>query len=169
MSNNTVFKLPPVIAELRAAQQEVVRHYAHTELTFTLDGKLVGDIGEAIALEYFDVEQERNRQGKLMRRKGIDAVVRGERATVQIKATGGTRTGPAFSRGDTPADLLLFLRIDWQACTATVIYNGPEAPIRACLGMPTGQGTVSVRLNEVLRIGSTITDPRMRVPLRSCP
>ena len=164
MPVQVTFPLPTSITKLRAAHQDLVHHYAHTGLTFTLDGKLVGDIGEAIALEYFDIEQPRDARGEFKRIKGIDAVVCGTRKTVQVKATGKPKTGPAFSRGEAVADLLLFLRIDWEAGAATVLYNGPEAPIRSCLRSSTEKGTVSVRLAAVLKVAKTITDQRLQVP-----
>lgn len=49
----TRFKLPPVIAELVLARDRVRGHYNVPGLSFTLDGKLVGDIGEAVAAELF--------------------------------------------------------------------------------------------------------------------
>ncbi|WP_423814968.1 DUF6998 domain-containing protein, partial [Pseudomonas viridiflava] len=45
------FRLPEVIADLWKAQQALAAHYVSTGLKFTLDGRLVGDIAEALALE----------------------------------------------------------------------------------------------------------------------
>ena len=58
------FKLPPAIATLVDARNSVREHYetvlrsqgSNVELKFTLDGNLVGDIGEAIATELFGVK-----------------------------------------------------------------------------------------------------------------
>ena len=52
-ADETTFVLPPVIAAMVEARNEVRAHYAailrqqgsETELNFTLDGNLVGDIG----------------------------------------------------------------------------------------------------------------------------
>lgn len=79
--HDLVLQLPPLIRRLRDAQQALAEHYARTELKFTLDGRLVGDIGEAIALEYFDIERPKART------KGVDALVRATGESVQIKTT----------------------------------------------------------------------------------
>ncbi|EJT05004.1 hypothetical protein RCCGE510_11114 [Rhizobium sp. CCGE 510] len=73
--------MPPVIAELVIARDRVRRHYAVPGLSFTLDGKLVGDLGEAVAAELF---------GLILRPgggTGIDGHALDGRS-VQVKATG---------------------------------------------------------------------------------
>lgn len=47
------FVLPPVIRELIVARNNVRDHYASSGLSFTLDGNLVGDLGEALAADLF--------------------------------------------------------------------------------------------------------------------
>ena len=121
-----VFPLPAAMRHLWEAQQEIVRHYGWTKLKFTLDGRLVGDLAEAIALEHFDLEPCAKRT------KGVDALVAGTTRTVQVKAS-GNGSGPTFSKGSGKADYLLFLRLDFAGGSAAVEYNGPEAPIRALL------------------------------------
>lgn len=51
----TSFYLPPVVTELLSARNRLRDHYRSAGLTFTLDGNLVGDIGEAIAAELFGI------------------------------------------------------------------------------------------------------------------
>lgn len=158
-----VFSLPPLIEELRVAHQALVNHFASTGLKFTLDGRLVGDIGEAIALEYFAIERPKSRT------KGVDAIVSTTGQTVQVKTTGQERAGPAFGRGNAVADLLLFFRLDMLSGTAIVLYNGPEAPIRRSLPSSPNAGTISARLSAVLEAGRQLQrdQPQMRVPLRA--
>ena len=120
-------RIPQAVMELVAAQKRVVEHYAWTGLRFTLDGRLVGDLGEAIALEHFELVPCDQREN------GIDVRVPGSRRTVQIKAS-GTGHGPTFSKGVGTADLLLFLSLDFETGWATVAYNGPEEPVRRLLG-----------------------------------
>jgi hypothetical protein len=157
-----VLRLPPLIEQLREAQQALVNHFAATGLKFTLDGRLVGDIGEAIALEYFAIERPK------IRTKGVDAVVSATGQTVQVKTTGQASAGPAFSRGTAVAELLLFLRLDMLSGTAIVLYNGPEAPIRESLTSSPDAGTVSVRLSAVLEARKQLRkgQPCLQVPLR---
>ncbi|PYE40441.1 hypothetical protein DFI02_1164 [Rhizobium sp. PP-F2F-G20b] len=45
------FDLPPVITDLVLARNRLRDHYISSGLNFTLDGNLIGDIGEAVAAE----------------------------------------------------------------------------------------------------------------------
>lgn len=112
------FELPPVIKELVSARNRLREHYRSAALDFTLDGNLVGDIGEAIAAELFDL--------KLSARNGtgIDGHAVDGRS-VQVKASGSGR-GPAFRMVDTRADHLLFFNLDFEGCKGVVTFNGPE-------------------------------------------
>lgn len=113
--------------DLVRAQRRLVRHYGWTGLRFTLDGRLIGDLGEAIALEHFVLEPCKQRTN------GVDAQIPGTGRTVQIKAS-ATGHGPTFSGGKGVADLLLFFSLDFDKGCATVTYNGLEAPVRRLLG-----------------------------------
>lgn len=112
------FTLPPVVAELVAARNKLREHYKSAGLKFTLDGNLVGDIGEAVAAEVFGI--------KLVPANGtgIDGHAEDGRS-VQVKAT-GTGRGPIFRHVDTRSDHLLFFDIDFDNLRGTVIFNGPE-------------------------------------------
>lgn len=113
------FQLPPAIADLVAARNRLREHYSTVGLEFTLDGNLVGDLGEALAAEIFGI--------KLVPTKstmGIDGYAPDGR-TVQVKATGRGR-GPAFRLVETKADHLLFFDLDFEAGAGLVVYNGPE-------------------------------------------
>lgn len=122
----TTIRLPSAISHLYRAHRRLQKHFAWTELTFTLDGKLVGDIGEAIAAANFGVELCARRT------RGVDGHAPDGRS-VQVKATGRTQAGPAYSSGEGVADHLLFFRFNFERGTAEVAYNGPEAPIREML------------------------------------
>lgn len=121
------FKLPPAIAELVSARNKVRAHYqsllterqSTTLLHFTLDGNLVGDIGEAIAFELFGVQLVNAKSTE-----GIDGYAPDGR-TVQVKAT-GTNRGPAFRPTQIRANHLLFFELNLEEATGTVIFNGPE-------------------------------------------
>lgn len=121
------FDLPPAIAQLLEARNSVRKHYeailreqgSQVELKFTLDGNLVGDIGEAIATELFGVTLVDAKSTE-----GIDGHAKGGR-TVQVKAT-GTKRGPAFRQTETRADHLLFFCLDFETATGSIAYNGPE-------------------------------------------
>lgn len=129
--------LPPVIRELIVARNKIRDHYASSGLSFTLDGNLVGDLGEALAADLFGL--------KLVARNGtgIDGHAPDGR-TVQVKAS-GTGRGPAFRMVDTRAQHLLFFHLDMDACKAQLLFNGPEEVALAALPeLWTGQRMLSV-------------------------
>jgi len=131
------FPLPDAIKELIAARNNLRDHYGSSGLAFTLDGNLIGDLGEALAADVFGL--------KLVARNGtgIDGHAPDGRS-VQVKAS-GTKRGPAFRMVDTRADHLLFFHLDMDTCTAELLFNGPEDIALACLKTPwTGQRMISV-------------------------
>lgn len=119
----------PHIRGLVEARNVLRSHYDHVlrqrnsdnvKLHFTLDGNLVGDVGEGIAAEYFGII--------LVDAKstiGIDGYAPDGVTTVQVKAT-GTGRGPAFRKTEVRADYLLFFEIDFEKSVARIIFNGPE-------------------------------------------
>lgn len=123
----TKFELPGLIAKMVQARNDVRHHYQRilhdqgsaVELRFTLDGNLVGDIGEALAACLFNVRLVETKSTE-----GIDGYAPDGR-TVQVKAT-GTGRGPAFRCVETKADHLLFFDLDFDGCSGTVVFNGPE-------------------------------------------
>ena len=112
------FTLPPIFTDLVLARNRLRDRYRLAALEFTLDGNLIGDIGEAIAAELFGL--------KLSARNGtgIDGHAPDGRS-VQVKAT-GTNRGPAFRMVDTRADHLIFLSFDLDYLKGEVVFNGPE-------------------------------------------
>ncbi len=115
------FDLPAAIHDLVVARNKLRETYRKTGLTFTLDGNLIGDLGEAIAAELFDLRLE----GRNAR--GIDARDNRDR-TVQIKAT-GTGRGAVFRPSEERAAHLLVLDLDLENLKGTVVYNGPEEKV----------------------------------------
>jgi len=154
-----VLQLPEVVRNLWKAQQALAQHYSDTGLRFTLDGRLVGDIAEALALEHFDLVLPKKRTG------GVDALTKTGR-TVQVKATGKDKSGPAFTPGEGSADYLLFFRIDFEANTASIAYNGPEAPIRAILPKEDWIGSKVIPLANILQLAKKVANEQ-GVPLKS--
>lgn len=130
--------LPAEVGKLAEGIEALRQRYGHLSLTFTPDGNLVGDLGEAIAAELFGVQlSERNA-------KGIDGSLADGR-TVQVKASGRNR-GVAFTdAAGSEAELLLVLRINFRESSFEVIYRGPYAPVRALLpGSWRGQKIISM-------------------------
>lgn len=128
------FDLPDVIRLMVNARNKVRDHYwevlgrggHEVGLDFTLDGNLVGDIGESLAVEMFGIRLVDSKS-----HPGIDGYSRDGR-TVQIKAT-GRGLGPAFRLVETRANHLLFFDLNFDECSGTVFYNGPEQPVVATL------------------------------------
>lgn len=122
------FELPPEIKELVAARNNLRAHYSalfeqsgiELKLSFTLDGNLIGDLGEALAVKLFGIELVEARSTE-----GFDGYLANREKTVQVKATGSGR-GPAFRQTETRADYLLFFDLDFDTCEGTVVFNGPE-------------------------------------------
>lgn len=146
MKKIRVLSLPDQVRKLFVAQQALQQFYSWTTLKFTLDGRLVGDIAEALALEWFDLRRPPKRIG------GVDALLNDKMGTVQVKATGREETGPSFTPGAGCADHLLFFRLDWSRQTAEIAYNGPEAPVRALLPRGKWSGTREIGLSNIQRL-----------------
>ncbi|RWQ37805.1 MAG: hypothetical protein EOS21_21435 [Mesorhizobium sp.] len=145
-----MIKLPESVKALYAAHAAICQHFAHTGLTFTLDGKLVGDVGEAVVAEAFGITLCRQRT------PGVDGHAADGRS-VQIKATGRPNAGPAFTPGEGIADHLIFIRIDFAAGNAAVLYNGPEGPVRRLLP-PKWSGTKVIPMSKVLATDAIVRE-----------
>ncbi len=137
-----VLPLPKAVIDLWKSQQKLAKHYEHTGLKFTLDGRIVGDIAEALALEHFDLKLPPQRT------KGVDALTQAGK-TVQIKASGLKNKGPAFTPGTGVAHYLIFFQFNFEASSATVFYNGLEEPVRRELLPKSWAGTKVVNLSKL--------------------
>jgi hypothetical protein len=126
-----------------------VTSYASSNLRFTLDGRLVGDIAEATAADAFGLELCR------VRTPGVDAYAADGR-TVQVKAS-GIGKGPAFTPGEGRADHLIFLMLDFERAEAHVRYNGPESPVRAALPHAFA-GSKRVLLSRVVTLDAAVAE-----------
>jgi hypothetical protein len=99
-------------------------------MTFSLDGRLVGDIGELIAAEIFPLDLLGTKS------KNVDAETSsGPKRRVQIKATFG-EDGLSIKHG---SDYFIGLQLNEQA-QFRVIYNGPAKPIINYLKAPASKG-----------------------------
>jgi len=152
-----LIKLPKCIADLARAADAVRHHYKSSGLNFTLDGKLVGDIGEVVAARYFGLTICQSRLA------GVDALTKNER-TVQIKATGSPKKGPAFSKGEGRAQFLIFLYVDFENRTATILYNGLENPVRALLPREIAS-TKRLSLKRVLELDASVKSRDRLAPI----
>ncbi|NVK13117.1 MAG: hypothetical protein HWE35_02955 [Rhodobacteraceae bacterium] len=142
--------LPEAVNTLFEARADLETQFMGSGLKFTLDGKLVGDIGEAIASQAFDLEIIANNS------PGIDALT-ADGKTVQIKATGNPKGAAHFRPNDTGAEFLIVLLLDYRNRRAEVVFNGPEAGVRAYLienTTFTSQRSVSVSKLRTMQKGN---------------
>lgn len=128
MTVNNILAIPKPVMDLMKVHADLVSHFAWSKLRFTIDGRLLGDIAEAMVAEAFGLTLCAKRT------PGVDAHAADGRS-VQIKAT-AIGEGPAFSKGEGKANHLIFVRFDFPNRFAHIDYNGPEAPIRAQLSVP---------------------------------
>jgi hypothetical protein len=149
------FKMPEDIKELVAARQLLKNRYEHTKLQFTFDGKLVGDIGEALAVEIFGIELAAT--GNC----AIDGYAPDKRS-VQIKAS-GSGLGPSFQPGEQFADHLLFFGMNYDQRVAEVIFNGPEHLVRSFLPK-VWAGSRAVTINQIRRANIEVRDDQRLQP-----
>jgi len=149
------FKLPDIVMKLVAARNSLRDHYSVYELAFTLDGNLVGDIGEAIASDLFGV--------RLVQQKGIDGFAPDGRS-VQVKAS-GTRRGPAFRKVDQRADHLLCFGLDFENCKGRVVFNGPEHLALECMPPTWKSGQRMVSLSALEAANTRVDETQRLLPV----
>jgi hypothetical protein len=159
------FPLPLEIAELITARNKVREHYndklrgwgSEVDLSFTLDGNLVGDLGEALAMDLFDI--------KLVDTKSTAAIdgFTPDGRSVQVKAT-GTGRGPAFRNTEIKADHLLFFDLDFENATGGIVFNGPEH--YAVASLPADFVNQRSLTRNQIRAADKMVKDEERLPLR---
>jgi len=118
---------------------------------FTLDGHLVGSIGEVIAAYMFDLE--------LLRAStmGHDAMARDGRR-VEIKLTQGKSTALRHE----PEHLIVLQRSKRKA--VEVIYNGPGKPAWDLAGKMASNGQRCIRVSKLKGLNAAVaSEARLRV------
>ncbi len=150
------FSLPDAVGFVVKATKALRECYPNLGLKFTPDGKFVGDLGEAIAVEMFGVELKQGR--------GIDGYL-GE-IPIQIKTTGRPKGGAAFRPIDEfhpkKTHLIVYF-IDWKNAEGELIFNGMEALVRPdCKG---GQREVSRQ--KMLKTDTSGTELKIKEDFRN--
>lgn len=148
------FRLPKEAKQL-AKVTDALRKRFDDDRGFAPSGRIVGDIGEQAVCRLFGLERARVGNG------GYDAIAPDKR-TVQVKSTqnGGAR----FSYHEVGADHLICVGLDLHQQTGIILYNGPEAPVRAVLGNVPWNGTSSISRNRLLKLDSMVA-PADRLPI----
>jgi hypothetical protein len=151
----TMFTLPAVITNLVRARDRLRDHYNVPGLAFSLDGKLVGNIGEAVAAELFGLTLSPGGG------TGIDGRAPDGR-TVQVKAT-GTGRGPVFRQIDTRADHLIVIDFNFDELKGEVVFNGPEHIALQC--MPATWSEQRAVSKRQIRLLNSEVAPQDRLPV----
>ncbi|TMM49700.1 DUF6998 domain-containing protein [Qipengyuania marisflavi] len=119
------FYLPDAVGQIARARNDLIDHYSDSGLKFTPDGKLVGDLGEAVAAQMFDID--------IVQQNYIDGYARHDRRPVQIKATGRANGSFLFRpcAYESASEIhLIALIFCWDECTFSVAYNDREELVR---------------------------------------
>jgi hypothetical protein len=157
------FQLPPEVRPLSEARL-AVRDYYRTkglDLEFSFDGNLVGDFGEACAVEEYGMKLVEARSNA-----GFDGYAPNSEMTIQVKAKGPSTNQIAFSYSETQADHLLVIEFDFDRAVGVAIYNGPEHYVREFLPNEPWKGQKRVSLSQLRKAATRILDHE-RFPMRS--
>ena len=147
--------IPEALKQLQTIVAALQRSYP--EKRFTLDGRLVGDMGEILVAEHYDLELLPGIA------KHYDATTSHGRR-VQIKTTmKGSLTFPC----DHTPDYYLGIKINEDGSIIEV-FNGPGAIVEKLLGnrKPTKTNLYSISISTLLRKNECIREPD-RIPRRS--
>lgn len=148
------FLLPKAARGPLRAQAALQKHYRGTTFRFPIGGTMSGSLAEAEACRVFNLTPAPRGTA------GYDAKAADGR-TVQIKSTAGGH-GAAFSWHEVGADHLIFLDLDLEKLLATVVYNGPEKPVRRALGETAWSGTRPLRREVLVELDKGVSD---RLPM----
>jgi hypothetical protein len=159
--SNTEFQLPREVRPLTDARVAVRDYYRRKglNLEFSFDGNLVGDLGEACAVEEYGMKLVKARSNA-----GFDGYTPDGKRTIQVKAKGSSSTSIAFSYSEVHADHLLVLELDFDRGTGRAVYNGPEHYVRALLPGEPWEGQKQVSLSRLPQAEAQIRDGE-RLPM----
>lgn len=134
--------LPKQVATILTAIDELETEYPGRK--FTMDGHMMGSIGEVIAAKTFGF--------KLLpaSSKSHDAICT-TRGNVQIKITGIRGSRIIFNQPE--CDHLIVLKIT-SPTTAAVIYDGRGKPVCDALCKPTSTGQRSISISRIRQIAT---------------
>ena len=136
-----------IMRKLFQIVEQIETEYADYNRKFTIDGHLIGSIGEVIVAEAFDLELEKNSTPV------IDAHTKdGTNRTVQIKATQIDRVSFSSKHENEDApDQVIVISID-KAGNWTLEYNGPGKLVYENLCKPQKNGQSQVSLTKLRRL-----------------
>ena len=131
--------------------EQLETEYAEYNRKFTIDGHLIGSIGEVIVAEAFDLELEKGFIMKLDLKNKEDTKD-GTNRTVQIKATQIDRVSFSGKHENEDApDQVIVISID-KSGGSVVEFNGPGKLIYENLGKPHKNGQSQISLAKLRRL-----------------
>ncbi|GAA0685421.1 hypothetical protein GCM10009104_08760 [Marinobacterium maritimum] len=153
MASRTEMTPAEALKQLYAARNELRRHFP--SLPFTLDGRMIGDVGEAIATTHWGLKQ-------LPSNSKTHDVMTGTGISVQIKTTQHIQNGKGVGLGldKRSFEHLIVIQIHEDA-TYNVLYDGPGSYIdKKRDGKKSASLTVKQlrELNEVVSANEKILD-----------
>jgi hypothetical protein len=143
-------RLRRLIQQLYTTVEELQAEFSGEKRSFTLDGHLVGSIGEVVAAYLFNLTLLPSSF------KGHDAVS-SRKKYIQIKLTGGSRGVGLYSE---PTHLIV-LRLDRTGNRFEVVYNGPGTPALKACGEKQNNGHYPVSLNTLRQLNK-YARPKLR-------
>jgi hypothetical protein len=158
---DTEFQLPPEVRPLANARIAVRDSYRRKglNLEFSFDGNLVGDFGEACAVEEYGMKLVATRSNA-----GFDGYAPDGKRTIQVKAKGLSTKSIAFSYSETQADHLLVVELDFDRGVGRAVYNGPEHYVRLFLPGKPWRGQKQVSLSKLRQAAAQVRDNE-RLPM----
>lgn len=140
------------IARIMPRIREMFRISSELEETFpgrkfTLDGHLVGSIGEVLAAYHYDLELL-PASAQRHDAKALDGRM------VQIKATQGT--GHVALRSE--PEHLIVLRINSESGEAREVYNGPGAPVWEACGALASNGSRPIGSSKLKKLAAQVPE-----------
>jgi hypothetical protein len=155
------FRLPSELRPLTDARIAVRDYYRRKglNLEFSFDGNLVGDLGEACAVEEYGMRLVKARSNA-----GFDGYTPDGKRTIQVKAKGASTKNIAFSYSEVHAHHLLVLELDFDRGTGRAVYNGPEHYVRAYLPKEPWKGQKQISVSQLRRAAAQVRDDE-RLPM----
>jgi len=149
-------KVGRLIKSLYDVVRELEKEFVDEKRKFTLDGHLVGSIGEVVAAYSFGLTLLPPSE------KTHDAKKDGK--MIQIKLTGGNDSVALSSK---PEHLIVLQLQNLKFC---LVYNGPGAePWAKCSGDPAKRGQRPIRLTMLKKLQGQVSESDKIPPVRDLP
>jgi hypothetical protein len=151
---SSTHKIGPVLKRLYQARNDLREMFP--DFKFTLDGNLIGDIGEAIALHDFGFKKLRGGE------RGHDFETRkgSRRCLVQIKTTQAVKGGVGMGRTMQTFDHLIVIQLTSKGDYG-ILYDGPGALIDEAR---VGRATPSITVNRLRELQLKVKPKDLLVP-----